>query len=66
MTLSMNQSASKISCTLLRGMLRWLPRKLEHQVMLLTSLCLVLSIMGYGFHRATEETAMPDAPLQRK
>ncbi len=36
---------------------RWLPRSLGHQVMLLTSTCLALCIMGYGYYRAVEETA---------
>jgi two-component system sensor histidine kinase/response regulator len=36
---------------------RWLPRSLSHQVMLLTSVCLTLCIMGYGYYRAVEETA---------
>ncbi|MBP9906613.1 MAG: response regulator [Rhodoferax sp.] len=36
---------------------RWLPRSLSYQVMLLTSVCLALCIMGYGYYRAVEETA---------
>ena len=32
--------------------MRWLPRQLAVQLMLLTSLCLVFSIMGYGAYRA--------------
>ncbi|MDD2879940.1 MAG: response regulator [Rhodoferax sp.] len=34
---------------------KWLPRRLEWQLMLLISVCLVLSIMGYGAYRANAE-----------
>lgn len=34
---------------------RWVPRRLGLQLALLTSLCLVLSIMGYGVYRAHTE-----------
>ncbi|MFZ4623662.1 MAG: response regulator [Rhodoferax sp.] len=53
----MNPSAVKFFRMLLHWILRWMPRSLEHQMMALTSVCLVLSIMGYGFYRATEETS---------
>jgi PAS domain S-box-containing protein len=53
----MNPSAAKISRLRLSALTRWLPRGLEWQVMLVTSVCLVLSILGYGYHRASEETS---------
>jgi len=53
----MNPSAAEIARTRLPVLLRWLPRGLEWQVMLLTSVCLVLSIMGYGYYRADQETS---------
>ena len=37
-------------------LLRLLPRSLELQLLLLTSLCLALSILGYGYHIADAET----------
>ncbi|OQX16747.1 MAG: hypothetical protein BWK73_02015 [Thiothrix lacustris] len=35
---------------------RWLPLSLELQLMLLTTLCLSLSILGYGFYTARQQT----------
>jgi two-component system sensor histidine kinase/response regulator len=53
----MNQSAANIPRKREPVLTRWLPRSLEWQVMLVTSVCLVLSILGYGYYRASEETA---------
>jgi PAS domain S-box-containing protein len=39
-----------------RGYLRWLPRSLERQLMLLTATCLVVSILGYGSYTAKGQT----------
>ena len=36
---------------------RWIPHRLESQLRLLISLCLVLSMMGYGAYRANAEVA---------
>ncbi len=53
----MNQRAIHNPLPWLTALTRRLPRGLEWQVMLLTSVCLVLSIMGYGYYRAAAETA---------
>ncbi|MCB8746071.1 response regulator [Rhodoferax sp. U2-2l] len=43
--------------TLTRGTLRrWLPRSLEVQLLLLTTFCLVISILGYGYYTARQQT----------
>jgi len=52
----MNQRAATPASMRQPALMRWLPRGLEWQVMLLTSVCLVLSILGYGYYRAAEET----------
>ena len=41
---------------MLRGLYRWLPRNLEHQLMLLAALCLIVSILGYGAYTAKRQT----------
>jgi two-component system, sensor histidine kinase and response regulator len=38
------------------GLRRWLPRRLERQLMLLTSVCLVAVIWGYGAYIAKRQT----------
>ena len=39
-----------------RRLLGWLPRGLERQLMLLTAVCLVASILGYGAYTAKKQT----------
>ena len=39
------------------GLYRWLPRSLERQLMLLTAVCLVASILGYGAYTAKSQTS---------
>jgi two-component system sensor histidine kinase/response regulator len=51
----MNSRAKYAASALIAWFLRWLPRGLESQILVLTSACLVLSILGYGYFRALEE-----------
>ncbi|MBL0124648.1 MAG: response regulator [Betaproteobacteria bacterium] len=41
-----------------RGLSRWLPRSLMHQLMLLTTVCLLISILSYGAYTARKQTAL--------
>jgi len=53
MTLSATSAIKPMAARLVR----WLPRSLELQLLLLTSVCLALSIMSYGAYRANAEVA---------
>ena len=47
----------------LNRLVRWLPRSLERQLMVLTALCLVLSILGYGAYTARQQTSLARATV---
>ncbi len=46
-----------------RRLARWLPRSLEHQLMMLTAICLVISILGYGAYTAKQQTDLARATI---
>ena len=46
-----------------RMLVRWLPRRLERQLMLLTALCLGVSILGYGAYTAQQQTDIARATV---
>ena len=46
-----------------RGLVRWLPKSLERQLMVLTALCLVVSILGYGAYSAKQQTDLARATV---
>ena len=47
----------------LRTLVRWLPHSLERQLMVLTALCLVVSILGYGAYTAKQQTDLARATI---
>ena len=47
----------------LRTLVRWLPHRLERQLMVLTALCLVVSILGYGAYTAKQQTDLARATI---
>ena len=54
--MGMDQIRRSMGATGQRGFLRWLPRSLERQLMLLMATCLVVSILGYGSYTAKRQT----------
>ena len=49
-------SATAPNKTSRNGLYRWLPRRLDRQLMLMTALCLVVSILGFGAYTAKKQT----------
>jgi PAS domain S-box-containing protein len=62
----MNQFTQAIDIVVkagLRTLVRWLPHSLERQLMVLTSVCLVVSILGYGAYTAKKQTDLARATI---
>jgi PAS domain S-box-containing protein len=47
----------------LRTLVLWLPHSLERQLMALTAMCLMVSILGYGAYTAKQQTALARATI---
>ena len=59
----MKPSSSTADADAPHGWRRWLPRRLDHQLMLLTAICLLASNLGFGVYTAQRQTALARATL---